>query len=242
MAKKTAREAVALTARQSRFVDEYLHHGLASAAVMTSPEFTGEEPKSGYYVYLLINPITDRVIYVGKGIRNRSRQHAREARSGVVSNGAKYSAIREVHSQGKEIEIAYCPAESEAAAYKHERELISLLKEEGITNKVKGITSCGERTRLGAQYNLDRMKSREVWKRELHPGLHDTVIRVFGGLDECYDKIRNGFIELSQVPDDFNGTFSPSQLLEYQNGKTNQVQGGVRRAGPQTVLAGGDGC
>lgn len=240
--KKTAPEAVALTARQSRFVDEYLRHGLASSAVMHSGEFTLDEPASGYYVYLLINPITDRVIYVGKGIRNRSRQHAREAKAGVVNNGAKFKAINEVHASGREVEIAYCPAESEALAYKHERELIDSLKEEGITNKVKGITSCGERTRLGAQYNLDHMKSREVWKRELHPDIRETVIRVFGGLDECYDKIRNGFIELSQVPDDFNGTFSPSQLLEYQNGKTYQVQGGVRRAGPQTVLAGSDGC
>ena len=64
------------------------------------------------------------------------------------------------------------------------------------------------------------MRARERWKQELPPEIEARVIRIFGSLDACYDRLLGGFMELSQVPDDFNGAFSPSQILEGNHGST----------------------
>ena len=201
MTRTTAPEAVELTARQSRFVDEYLIDLNATQAAIRSGEFTEREPSSGYYVYLLANPETGHVFYVGKGIRRRAKQHAKNARAGHVDNVRKYQAISEVHSAGNEVQILYCPAGSERDAYRFERHLIFRLIDHGITNQVSGTTPMQERVAARAKHNLETMKTRERWKRELDAETEARIIRVFGTLDACYDRILNGFTELSKIAD-----------------------------------------
>ena len=69
--------------------------------------------KLGYHVYLYINPYTDEVFYIGKGIRNRAFHHLSD-----TSESEKVEEIRDIRKRGVEpkIEILrYGMTESEAA-------------------------------------------------------------------------------------------------------------------------------
>jgi len=59
-----------------------------------------EPSKGGYYVYELINPISLKVFYVGKGKNNRAFAHVKEALANKVNNLKKYNAIKEILSYG----------------------------------------------------------------------------------------------------------------------------------------------
>jgi uncharacterized protein len=54
----------------------------------------GVVEKLGYYVYLLVDPQTDRVFYVGKGTGGRCFSHVREARTTVRDSKGDYEKWR----------------------------------------------------------------------------------------------------------------------------------------------------
>lgn len=54
----------------------------------------------GYYVYLLIDPDTDEIFYIGKGTGNRIFAHLNEAISQQTEN-VKLDRIRAIHARGK---------------------------------------------------------------------------------------------------------------------------------------------
>ena len=91
----------------------------------------------GHYVYLYIDPITDELFYIGKGVGNRAFQHLSE-----TNESEKVARIQEIRRQGKEprIEILrYGLTETEAALV--EASVIDLLGTELLTNKVRGYHS-----------------------------------------------------------------------------------------------------
>lgn len=62
--------------------------------------------KLGYYVYLLVNPFTNKVFYVGKGVNDRIIQHVKGSLSeknngNIMSN--KISEIKDINSKGKQV-------------------------------------------------------------------------------------------------------------------------------------------
>jgi hypothetical protein len=62
----------------------------------------------GYYVYLLIDPASQRVFYVGKGKEDRCFQHLVEARAtaaGAIGDYAKLAKIREIEDRGQQVRI-----------------------------------------------------------------------------------------------------------------------------------------
>jgi hypothetical protein len=61
---------------------------------------------AGYYVYLLVDPVTDLAFYVGKGKGDRALDHARAERGGYEGNFAKASRLRAIRMDGRTVAIA----------------------------------------------------------------------------------------------------------------------------------------
>jgi uncharacterized protein len=105
----------------------------------------GEAP---YYVYLLIDPVSDAVFYVGKGTGARFSHHGAEelllaADATPVEAGPKVAKIREIRARGQEprIEFARIRIKTEKEAFLVEGVLIDILNRYGsatLTNAVRG--------------------------------------------------------------------------------------------------------
>lgn len=118
----------------------------------------------GFYVYALIDPISDAVFYIGKGKGVRVKSHAKNARKGVIDNVDKHRAIKRIHSLGKEVqEVILYNARSETEAYAVERELITMMADSGLTNISLGVRSNAEIAQERAKEGLSRIKSFDHW-------------------------------------------------------------------------------
>lgn len=91
-----------------------------------------------FYVYLLSDPDTGEVFYVGKGKGNRVFQHFKEKES-----NAKTRRISEILKSGKEpkIEILIHGIEDEMTVKKIEASVIDLLDKANLTNRIAGYES-----------------------------------------------------------------------------------------------------
>lgn len=91
-----------------------------------------------FYVYLLSDPDTGEIFYVGKGKGNRVFQHFKDKEV-----NAKTNRIREILRNGKEpkIEILVHGIEDENTVKKIEAAIIDLLEKANLTNKVSGYES-----------------------------------------------------------------------------------------------------
>ncbi len=97
--------------------------------------------KLDYYVYLLIDPETNQVFYVGKGTGNRIFAHinAALADAGV---GEKLDKIRDLRSRGIEIRhVIHRHGLTEKEAFEIEAALIDFIGISGLTNQVQGAHS-----------------------------------------------------------------------------------------------------
>jgi len=96
-----------------------------------SPEVTEQ---LRHYVYLYIDPSTDEIFYIGKGVGNRIFAHLSE-----MNESKKVSTIQELKKQGKSPKIEllrYGLSESEAALI--EASVIDFVGTGNLTNKVRG--------------------------------------------------------------------------------------------------------
>lgn len=83
---------------------------------------------NGYYVYALIDPRTDKVFYIGKGVGNRVFNHEVESNKSPVSEKIKLQTISSIEKAGlnvKRVIVNWGLTESEAFAA--EASLINLL-------------------------------------------------------------------------------------------------------------------
>jgi hypothetical protein len=82
----------------------------SASALRTRISFApGVAEKIGSYVYLLIDPRTNAVFYVGKGTGDRSFAHLAEAEKSLaeeIEENAKLARIREIESSGEAVKIA----------------------------------------------------------------------------------------------------------------------------------------
>lgn len=132
--------------------------------------------KLGYYVYLLIDPKTNKVFYVGKGTGNRIFAHINTAISSPLESD-KLAKIRLIHSKGLEVKhmiIRHGLTENEA--FEVEASLIDFIDIRKLSNKVlghysdiRGLMSIPE---IIAQYNAPHIEIAE-------PGILITVNRLF---------------------------------------------------------------
>lgn len=131
-----------LTPQHGRFIEAYKACSTVDSACATSGlVMRAEPPLSGYYVYLLIDSRSDAIFYVGKGKGARAHEHGKLRSSD--RSGAKVERIREILNQGAGLDVAIfaeCGAD-ESLAFQVERELISELREFGLTNISGGVVS-----------------------------------------------------------------------------------------------------
>lgn len=100
----------------------------------------GVVEKIGYYVYLLIDPRSNSVFYIGKGTGQRCFAHVEEARKtqvDAVGDYEKLARIREIESTGASVRIDILRhGLSEHEAFLVESAAIELV--EDLTNRVVG--------------------------------------------------------------------------------------------------------
>ncbi len=98
----------------------------------------------GWYVYVLRDPRTGAIFYVGKGKGDRVYQHARHAKkiSGESAPQLKLQTIKDIHAAGGEVEVEIIRhgIAGEAMAYEVEAATIDTLRLVGndLTNLASG--------------------------------------------------------------------------------------------------------
>ncbi len=112
-----------------------------------------------YYVYELIDPRDSLPFYVGKGQRDRVRQHEKEAIRGVIS--AKCNRIRAILKAKLKVSHRIVRRfEFEADAYSFETEHIDAI---GITNLTNVMLGGGSPNTKGNMMD-DKIMGRALWK------------------------------------------------------------------------------
>lgn len=97
-------------------------------------------PTKPFYVYILVDPLEDRPIYVGKGRGKRYACHSREAKRGCECR--KCCAIREVWGAGREIRVDFVfETDSEHEALNREKAIILRIGPKNLENVVGGRAS-----------------------------------------------------------------------------------------------------
>lgn len=147
--------------------------------------------KLGHYVYLLINPIENKIFYVGKGKGNRCFSHF---------NGdqetKKMAKIQEIRDTGYEpvVEILTHNLPDEETAFKVEAAVIDVIGMDNLTNQVrgKGSTLFGRMTadEIASHYEKKRVKI-------THPSILIRINQLYRhGIDpiDLYDATRGYWV------------------------------------------------
>jgi hypothetical protein len=150
--------------------------------------------KLEYYVYLLIDPETDEIFYVGKGFGNRIFSHLNHAISSPLESD-KLDKIRSI--QLKDLQVKHIILRhglSEKEAFEVEGSLIDFIGLEGLTNIVSGHHSDyrGQMSvsEVVIQYDAPKLEITE-------PALLITVNRLFRrdmNDDEIYEITRGNWV------------------------------------------------
>ena len=97
--------------------------------------------KLDYYVYLLIEPETKQVFYVGKGVGNRIFAHINAALKDETPSD-KLDKIRAIRASGRDVNhIVHRHGLTEKEAFEVEAALIDFIGLSGLTNQVQGYNS-----------------------------------------------------------------------------------------------------
>jgi hypothetical protein len=92
----------------------------------------------GYYVYLLIDPETSNIFYIGKGTGNRIFAHLNDAIASPLASD-KLDKIRTIHSKGLQVKhIIQRHGLTEKEAFEVEASLIDFIGAHSLTNIVNG--------------------------------------------------------------------------------------------------------
>lgn len=87
--------------------------------------------RNKYYVYLLIDPNTNSVFYVGKGTKKRALDHLKDE----PNETKKHDKIKEIQKQGKKVKIELLRRNlTENEAFKIEGAAIDLIGKDNLTN------------------------------------------------------------------------------------------------------------
>lgn len=126
----------------------------------------------GYYVYLLIDPRSDAVFYVGKGKNRRSAGHMKEWRSGRTPNSAKFDRISEIIHAGEQVtERCLAHELTEPQALDLELFVIRTIGIENLTNLLRGQESAEAKCAAVAMDFLRRLVPQPEWeKRRFNAG------------------------------------------------------------------------
>lgn len=91
-----------------------------------------------FYVYELINPINNKVFYIGKGTGDRAKyhqSHIEKYNKDICNNKHKYDIIKNVLNEDLDVKINYVfMSDDESECYKKENDLIEFYGIENLTN------------------------------------------------------------------------------------------------------------
>lgn len=192
-----------LNEKQTMFCKEYLIDLNATQAAIRAG-YNLDNPPDGYYVYFLINPITNKIFYIGKGKGNRIKQHSRLTCKG---NAVKNSKIKLIQGRGNKVsEVIFECELTESRAFEVERNLISKFKFTGITNIHGGTVTEDQNTFYKIEDLRNRIKPLHLWERELDSTKRKSLIKLYGTVELFYDKFVSVFDELFYLyKDKLNG-------------------------------------
>ncbi|MGI6423083.1 MAG: LEM-3-like GIY-YIG domain-containing protein [Candidatus Dojkabacteria bacterium] len=100
--------------------------------------------KIGYYVYLLRDPLTHKVFYVGKGKGSRILSHENFIEKIGFKDSKKNKKIREIQSRATHNKVEYQILRhglNEKEAFEVEASVIDLIGIENLTNEIKSLDS-----------------------------------------------------------------------------------------------------
>jgi hypothetical protein len=142
-----------------------------------------------FYVYLLCDPFSGEIFYVGKGKGKRAFSHERDVRAkcgGKPSgNAAKVARIAAIHERGGSVDARILVDDlSEQEAFELERAVMNELGPESLTNFCAGVVTDREHARL----LLRRVKPFDQWKAEKPRTKED---------EELYWMVKKGLEDLS---------------------------------------------
>lgn len=150
--------------------------------------------KLGYYVYLLIDPETDRAFYVGKGTGNRIFAHLANALSASTASD-KLDTIRAIQAKGSQIKhVIHRHGLTEKEAFEVEASLIEIIGLEDLTNVVHGHHS-DYRGRMSIPEIISRYDAPKIEITE--PAILITVNQLFErGIDDerLYEVTRGNWV------------------------------------------------
>ena len=118
--------------------------------------------KLKYYVYLISDPITEEIFYVGKGKGNRVFSHFNE-----VGSSEKLNRIEQIFKKGLEpkIEILIHGVENDYTIKKIEAAIIDLIDKKNLTNIISGYESSDfgrmDLNQINAKYNSKKANIKE---------------------------------------------------------------------------------
>lgn len=126
-----------MTPKQEAFARAYVETGNASeAAERAGVFFSIVPPVDGRsYVYFILCPDMQHLIYIGKGRGNRMNHHVRDARRGKVSGTKKHNAIVEFLQRGETpVSVVFESGLNDREAYRLEKALIASIGHNRLAN------------------------------------------------------------------------------------------------------------
>jgi hypothetical protein len=157
-----------MTPEQSAFVASYLENGDAEEAARWAGIALGtQHPTKGCYVYLLLCPMRQGILYVGKGTGGRMLRHVRDAKNGRIAGLRKHNALMQLLRDGKEpVPVVFADALSSRDAFRLERLLISAIGRERLLNATAGSSDPDDMELARINWALSKFKPFDSWWHE----------------------------------------------------------------------------
>lgn len=188
-----------LTKKQEDFCQAYIKTNDVYLALSDAKYNVSSNYGDKYYVYLLINPITNEIFYIGKGKGKRAEDHLKENKKGIISNVNKHRVINEIIKNGFSYEIVLFETDlEENKALMIEKEMIKALKSL-ITNKSKGFLSKHDANQEKAKIILRNIIPYEDWiakrkRKEFDKNIYLDCIQLLEKVAKGDEKLYDTFI------------------------------------------------
>lgn len=189
-----------LTAKQQKFVDEYLIDLNATQAAIRADFnliYDINSFKEKYYVYFLIDPDDCSIFYVGKGSGRRMFSHCRSKKD---SNNIKFDKITQIKNKGKTtIEVVFSAHDKEEDSFCVERNLIKELAHTGITNISSGIRTSRESSIIKMQSMIDLFNTYDEWESVVSKEKYDLVVKLFGCPRTFHKRLKDEMVKAKEI-------------------------------------------
>lgn len=174
-----------LTAKQEKFCQQYVECLNVEEAATCANLTMAEKPSEGFYVYLLVNPLTETIFYVGKGKGSRAFDHQKLLPSD--SNNVKKAVITEIKKQGRSVKhLFFATGLEEVDAFSIEGQLIKRFKSYGLTNISSGVVTAHENMIAAARELRDNIVACASAGWVPHPSKAEPIEDAFGSIEGYY--------------------------------------------------------